>query len=155
MPTDSEQSTSGTPPQGGPYLKAALFCERVLDEKDNVLSLVRVVDRFTVTASGPQAPKDMPAIPQRLLAVVMLISGLAKGPEEVRLEMERPDATTKDVWIGTVHMEGGQKGQNLILNFQETFELAGVYWFNLYVGEHLLTKMPVEVRYAWFTSSAH
>ncbi len=37
-------------PQGGPYLQAAFFCERLLEEADGVLSAIRIVD--TVTISG-------------------------------------------------------------------------------------------------------
>ena len=37
---------------GGPYLHAAHFCEKLLTEKDGVLSAIRIIDRITVTASG-------------------------------------------------------------------------------------------------------
>ena len=40
----------------GPYLAAAVLCEKVLQEKDGVLSAIRLVDRFIITASGTQPP---------------------------------------------------------------------------------------------------
>lgn len=155
MSSEEEQRVVVTPPQRGPYLKAALFCDQVIEGKDGVLSLIRVVDRVTTMASGPGAPKDMPSVTHGLVAVVMLTSGSARGPEEVRLEMERPDGQRKDVWTGTVHMEGEDKGQNLVLNFQTTFELPGLYWFNLYVGEQLFTRMPLRLMYTRFSSGGH
>lgn len=33
---------------GGPYVNAALICEKVLQETDGVLSVVRIIDRFTI-----------------------------------------------------------------------------------------------------------
>ena len=33
-------------PDYGPYLIAALICQKVLEEKDGVLSAVRIVDRL-------------------------------------------------------------------------------------------------------------
>ncbi len=155
MSSQGQVGPSPAPPQLGPYLKAALFCDQVIEGKDGVLSLIRVVDRLTTVASGPGAPKDMTPVTHPLLAVIMLSSGSARGPEEVRLEMERPDGQRKDVWTGTVHMEGEDKGQNLVLNFPTTFELAGLYWFNLYMGDHLLTKMPFRLMYTRFSSGGH
>jgi len=150
--TSDPQEGQKKPILSGPYVKTALFCERVLDEKDGVLSLVRVVDQFTVSASGPAAPKQMPPISQRLQAVIMLISGTAKGPEDVKLEVEKPNGMREEVWTGTAHMEGDHKSVNLVFNFQAAFELTGVYWFSVFVGEELLTRMPLEIRYTRFSA---
>ena len=35
-----------------PYLKYGVICEQVLAEKDDVLSLIRIVDKFTITIQG-------------------------------------------------------------------------------------------------------
>ena len=37
----------------GPNVVAAVFCEKVLQEKDGVLSAIRIVDRFTVSVEAP------------------------------------------------------------------------------------------------------
>ena len=37
----------------GPYLSAALLCEKVLEEKDGVKSAIRIIDRVTRTVTGP------------------------------------------------------------------------------------------------------
>ena len=44
----------------GPYLVAALFCEKVLSEKDGVISTMRIVDRITITVSGEAPPRKCP-----------------------------------------------------------------------------------------------
>jgi len=37
---------------GGPHIQIAAICEKALQEADGVLSLVRIIDRFFVTAQG-------------------------------------------------------------------------------------------------------
>jgi hypothetical protein len=44
----------------GPYLAAAVFCEKVLQEKDSVYTLVRIVDRLIMHATGVNPPEKMP-----------------------------------------------------------------------------------------------
>ena len=41
---------------GRTLLVLATFCEKVLQEKDGVLSIIRMIDRIVVTVSGPQFP---------------------------------------------------------------------------------------------------
>lgn len=40
-------------PERKPYLSAAFFCERVMEEKDGVLSAIRLVDTFTAHTNLP------------------------------------------------------------------------------------------------------
>jgi len=49
------------PFERGSYLITAVFCEQVLQEASGVLSLIRIVDRMTITSSGPNAPAEMPS----------------------------------------------------------------------------------------------
>ena len=44
----------------GPYVTTAVFCETVLQESSGVLTLVRIIDRMEITASGSNAPEEMP-----------------------------------------------------------------------------------------------
>ncbi len=131
----------------GPFLKAAVFCDTVIEGKDSVLSLIRVVDRLTTTAVGVGAPKDMPPVGQRLAAVLMLTSGKARGRNELKLTMESPNGDRKVVWEGTVHFEGEDRGHNFVLNLQPTFSLEGLYWFDLTVEDVLMTRMAYRVIY--------
>ncbi len=40
----------------GPYLIAALLCEKVLQEKDGIISVIRMIDRITLTVNALDAP---------------------------------------------------------------------------------------------------
>jgi len=135
------------PFEGGPYLKAAVFCDRVIEGKDNVLSLIRVVDRLMTTAAGANPPKDMPTASFQMSVVIMLISGKARGRHDVRIEREAPNGERKKIWEGSVQLEGENKGHNLNLGLSETFEYEGVYWYDIFVEDELLTRSPFQVGY--------
>lgn len=135
------------PFEGGPYVKAALFCERVIEGKDNVLSLVRVIDRLTTTAAGADPPKEMPQTNFGSTLVLAFVAGRARGRKEVRIERESPDGQRKQVWQGSVLMEGEYKANNVLLNLNETFELEGVYWYDISIDDELVTRMPFQVSY--------
>lgn len=38
---------------GGPFLSAALLCEKVLVEQDGIKSAIRIIDRVTHAVLGP------------------------------------------------------------------------------------------------------
>ena len=134
-------------PETGPYLKAAVFCSDVIEGKDGVLSLIRVIDRLTVTGAGPQPPSAMPTIMSRLKLALMFISGRARGTHNVNIRIERPDGTTHDGWTGTVFLEGEDRGANVIVEMEIEFKLEGLYWFDLYFDDAQMTRVPFRLIY--------
>ncbi|MDO8577807.1 MAG: hypothetical protein Q7R50_01345 [Dehalococcoidales bacterium] len=137
------------PFESGPYLKTACFCEKVLREADGVLSIIRIVDRVTVTAQGPNAPELMPKTPYTVTALITLVSGSSKGRHELKMIREDPSGLKKDpAFVASVHMEGANKSQNIVISMNLNLEEEGLIWFHVYLGKDLLTKMPFEVIYA-------
>ncbi|MGB2800632.1 MAG: hypothetical protein WBC82_12405 [Dehalococcoidia bacterium] len=136
------------PFETGPYLKAAVFCEKVLREPDGVMSLIRVVDRVTITATGPDAPATMPKTPYNITAVIALTSGQSRGRHEIKIEQEEPSGLKKPPFLATVQMEGEDRSANVIVNMHLTFEMEGLFWFYVYIDDTLLTKMPFRIMYA-------
>ncbi len=133
----------------GPYLKAAVFCEKVLREADNVMSIIRIVDRVTITAQGPAAPDEMPKTPYPITAVITLVSGASRGRHELKIEREDPSGLiTQPPIVTSIHMEGEDRSQNIVLNMQLVLEAEGLNWFRVLVDGVLLTKMPFRVMYA-------
>ncbi len=131
----------------GPYLQAAVFCERVLHEKDGLLSIIRIIDRVIHGTIGAGAPETLQPFTYPLTAVIMLKAGDARGTCQVRLDWEEPSGlVTKGPSVSAL-MEGEDRGQNLILNLQMNFKEAGLYWFRLYVDDTLLTQLPFRVVY--------
>src|SRR5574341_341076 len=100
----------------GPYLAVAVLCERVLEERDGVLSIVRIVDRLTTTIAGPDAPERMPANPVNLTLLVGLKSGFVRGRHDIEIKIVDPSGRTLGKMPIPVLFEGDEdRGVNLIL----------------------------------------
>lgn len=131
----------------GPFLKTAVFCDSVIEGKDGVLSIIRIVDRLTITAAGPQVPPDMPPTEHTLKLVLMLISGRAQGSAEVAVSVEQPGEPEESLWRTDVFFQGEDQGANLIAHVPITLKSQGLYWFRIRLdGEHL-TSLPFRVIY--------
>jgi len=131
----------------GPFLKMACFCERLLREVDGVATVVRVIDRLTHTDSKPDAPTEMPPVTYEMKLVIMLIPGQALGRHDLKVERELPSGIIEKPIALTVQMEGGNRGANIVMDTKMTFPLEGLYWFNVYLDDVLLTKIPFQVLY--------
>jgi hypothetical protein len=131
----------------GPYLKAAVICSDVIEGKDGVLSLIRIIDRLTIASTGPQPPAEPPVHKYPLKIVLMFVSGRAKGSTSVALRVERPDSSTHDVWSGTIFLEGEDRGANLVIGLEMEFRLEGLYWFDVLLEGAGVTRMPFRVIY--------
>lgn len=136
------------PFERGPYLTTATFCEQVLQEATGVISLIRIVDRMTITSTGADAPEEMPPAQLNWTLVITLKSGDARGSHPVKIVPQLPSGETKSPLIMSVHLEGDNKGQNIISRMTMDLEMPGIYWFNIYVDDQLLTKVPLEVIYS-------
>lgn len=134
---------------GGPWVASAVFCERVLHEADGVLSLIRIVDRFTQSAAGPNPPAEMPPFPLDVWAVIVLKADQALGRHTIRIRPEAPSGERLAVTELPVLFEGGDRGAALLLNVQLALEHEGLYWFDVLHGEQEtpLTRMPLRLVY--------
>lgn len=134
----------------GPYLQTAVFCEKVLTEQDGVLSLIRIVDRVTHTRTDPGAPDTLPPFDYQLTLVVTLKSGKATGRHTLKIERQLPSGELQHDQSAQVpvFLEGENRGANIVIEVGARFEMEGVYWYNLSVDDELLTRMPIEIRYA-------
>ncbi|MBI2912971.1 MAG: hypothetical protein HYY03_03530 [Chloroflexi bacterium] len=131
----------------GPYLKAALLCDEVIEGKDGVLSLIRIVDRLTVTAAGAAAPGAMPSVLRKLKLVVMIVSGQARGTHTIAVTIETPDGMVHPGWESTILLEGEDRGANVVVELDYEFKLEGVHWFRLLLEGEEVTRVPFRVLY--------
>lgn len=139
-----------TPPfERGPYLIAAVICERVLLEEDGTNSLIRVIDRLTVEARGDEAPEEMPPVTREFNMFIAVKSGDARGPVQVRITITEPSGIERNEPLidRTIQLEGGVRGQNLRLQLNMRFTSAGPYWINTYLDDQLATRTPFEIHY--------
>jgi hypothetical protein len=131
----------------GPFVAVATFCESVIEAKDATLSLIRMVDRVIVHAQGPEVPENMPPQTVPVTLVVALKSGAARGRQTISVRPEAPSGRQLDRVELPVLFEGEDRGQNVIIQMQFPVEEEGLYWFDVLLGQALLTRVPLRFVY--------
>ena len=130
-----------------PLLKAALICETVIPRNDGVLSLINIVDRRTMTASGTAVPPEMPPQEWEFNLVLLFNSGAYVGKAAIAIAVQGPDGLRKPVHSAEHYFEGEDRGANLILQMKFAFKTEGLYWFEVYVNDQPMTRVPLRVMY--------
>jgi hypothetical protein len=103
---------------------------------------------MTITAAGPNAPDDMPQGTLSWTLVITLRSGDARGSHPVKIVPQLPSGETLSPVTLSVHLEGENKGQNLLTRMNMPLSIPGIYWFQIYFDDQLITKVPLEVIYS-------
>lgn len=131
----------------GPYIAAAFFCERLLEERSGVLSAVRIIDRIMAQAVGPEPPEQMPPTQLAITALIALKSGAARGRFKMVFTPEDPSGRKLDSHEFSVQLEGEERGVNHVINLNFIADIEGLYWFDVRLDDRLLTRMPLKVTY--------
>ena len=121
----------------GPFVRAALLCERVLRETDGVLSAIRIVHEGRAVAPGEPA--------MRAALLVMLVRGDAPpGSHRAQLQIIGPAQqvlSAKDIEMA-LDASGPEQISSLMLDLSFEPRNPGVYWFQVRWGDRLLTQVP-------------
>jgi hypothetical protein len=130
-----------------PLLVAALTCERILHEADGILSVMRLVDRFT--AIVPAATPEVISIPLRFWVLVAFRSGgETEGHYAISLVLRPPtgvDATAQVGDVMPIDLQGGSHGVSLSVEMNMAVRQPGLYWIDVLVDGERMTSMPVTV----------
>lgn len=131
-----------------PTLSAALVCERVLQEKDGTISVIRIVDGVEL-AAPPGAKLPAPGAPIPLAVLVAVKSGGTRGRQAFRVTITGADgrsALGPEIGFET-SFERDESGHNLILNVMLQVRESGLYWLEVYwEGDHIpLGRTPVRI----------
>lgn len=132
---------------GGPYLTAALLCEKVLQEKDGIVSAIRVIDRIIATAQGSALPERMPPVAVNVSVLIMLKSGDVQGSHTIKVQQVAPSGFRSPHLSWPIYLEGDDRGANLIVQVAFEAKEEGLYWFDVYFKDDLLTRIPLRVVY--------
>ena len=131
----------------GPYIQMAGICEQVIEDKTGALSLIRIIHTISHTEARPAAPTEMPPVTYPMKMIIMLKAGRARGRHELKIVPQLPSGETKTPLIRSVQMEGEERGFNNIINMLFTFTMESLYWFNIYLDDSLLTRIPLRIKY--------
>ena len=128
-----------------PRLRIGVLCERVLEEKDGVLSLIRVIDRLVITATGTDVPREIPPGQAPVTALMSWINGL--GNYEAKIHVEMPDGSSIESPTLPFYLDSLDKVQNHIVQMIIPIKRIGNYWFNFLLGEEVKSRIPLHVIY--------
>jgi hypothetical protein len=138
---------SPSSPPTGPFIAAALICERVLQEKDGVLSVIRIIDQLSHTIVASSMPEELPKVPYNLTFLITFKSGRGRGRHNVALTMEDPSGMKKQLFAQSIQLEGENRGANLVIQSNITFSTEGIYWFDVLLEQETITRIPFKVIY--------
>lgn len=129
-----------------PYLKLGAICERVLEEKDSVLSLIRIVDTFTITVTGKEPPDELPQGVATLTIVMSWVGGL--GRHEAAFDIISPGGETQPSprsWSFT--LDSLNRGHNIIVTLPVRIKKPGVYWIEFILNDKIKSRIPFQILY--------
>src|SRR5690348_2104133 len=130
---------------GGPHVAVATLCDRVLHEQDGALSLIRIVDRFTISGATEQMP---PAQVQTTLVIVFRTGALAVGAYMIKIRLIHPNAAASLVTEHRAFFDGREEASvNLIASLNLMLKEEGLYWIDVLFEDALVTRIPMRVLY--------
>lgn len=129
------------------YLAVAVFCEKVLRESDNVLSFIRIVDRINVFGPAPEI-KNSPIQAIPLTMMIIFKSGILRGKQLISVRPIAPNGEPMPEMSFPLLFEGDdERGNALQTNMQFQPREEGLFWFDVYLNEEFVTRMPLRVTY--------
>lgn len=127
-----------------PFVALACACERVLEEKDNVWTVVRVVDIFYIRSSeqSQNVPDEVEPGISFFLAISLRAVDLL-GSHRLSLIMRRPD-DTEDAVVDGKAVEITESPQNINIKARMVVgtKLPGFYFVDVLWNGEALTTIP-------------
>ena len=125
----------------GPYVQAALLCQRVAQQVPNgPITIVGLIDRLVVRAPYGTAPQ--PSVVS-CHAVVILKTGSRPGNHRLRLTLTSPSGRPlREFSLDITLPNEPDQGVNVVMPIQFTASEEGIYWFEVRLDNELpLTKI--------------
>lgn len=149
---DAAQATEGS--EHRVWVHLAAFCEKVLQEIDNVRTLVRVVDRYSITYDPhddvPEGGDTELEIPVGLIAALGFKTDGPPGEHRLDLAITGPDGEVGGTMAMDIMLASndrtGVAGCQLEIHVHVGARQSGVYWMDVTLDSVLLTRMPMEIR---------
>jgi hypothetical protein len=126
-----------------PLVQVACVCENVLTETDNVQSVIRIVDTYTLHVPEGKTVEDSVVL---LTALVALKSGEVTGEHTIGLRLVPPDGRKTQDREWPVVFNGGAHGANVKIQFAIPGPSEGLYWFDVLWGSEILTRIPFRLK---------
>ena len=126
------------------YLSVAVFCEKILMENDGGISIIRIFDRFNIGGQAPTMGNQV----LRFQILLLFRSGILRGKQLVRIRPHSP--TGRDLpalEIPTLFEGDDERGNILRADLNFVVDEEGLFWFDVYLNDQMVTRMPLRVTY--------
>ena len=133
------------PTREGPFVQVAGFCDHVIEDKTDTLSLIRLIDRVF-----HRAPSTTPGVMEPFhwngTLVISLKAGSAQGSHRLRVVPVDSSQQTLPSLEVPILFESPDRGISVVLRVAIDIQYEGIYWFDVYLGDsQLLTRIPLRV----------
>jgi hypothetical protein len=141
MTTSTKHSKKGAMPP----LAAAVICERVLMEPDNVPSAIRIVD--TVHLPAATMPERGTLTDLGLSMLVIFKKGDADGVMKLRLRQISPSGMKTALGESTPVVFTGppEGGANIRVPVVVNWDKEGLYWFEFSLNNRVVARVPLKI----------
>jgi hypothetical protein len=132
----------------GPFIKAAVLCERILDEKDGVLSAIRIFDRASteLQVDGDGGEESVPNALIQGALLVAIVAGDAARNQVVTVRLVRPSGSTTALTEFPVEFTAEEDAAaQLVLRLTLELTEEGLHWFEILIGDGVKTRIPLRV----------
>ena len=127
-----------------PLVAVACLCEKILQEKDNVLSAIRMIDTVFVEQVPQNLPEGMKAGFQ-MSALISLKSGAVTGEQQIAITLRTPSGEKRSVGEWDVVFNGGEHGVNFTVSLLMSGSEFGLFWLDVIWRNEVLTSVPIKV----------
>ena len=129
----------------GPYVQAALLCERVVQESGGRVTIVRLIDRVVAPAAVHLA--QIPPTIVSCHAVIILKTGSRPGNYKLRLLLKSPSKRPlREFSLDISLPDEEDQGINVVMPIQFTAIEEGVYWFEVRLNNEELPLTKTSLR---------
>jgi hypothetical protein len=135
----------------GPFLTMAAFFEVVIREENNVLTLVRMIDRITIETESSWSP-GLPPVPISARLVVAFRGENLAGSGVVSVQPRKPSGETLER-MDIPFVYEGQTGLNLNIEMRLPIDEEGYYWFDIFLNDRHITMTPLQIVFQSTTDS--
>ncbi len=147
----AKRKTTTKTKRGGPFLSAAFFCEKAIEDKqDGALSAIRIIDTLTIQLhhlTPPDVPSDEKRLPVNFSGVVSFKSGDGSGSHKVSLVVESPTGKKSGKLFeqSVLFPVEPQGGFNLKFGGVIEIKNGGVFWVHVFLDGRRVTQMPLMI----------
>jgi len=129
-----------------PLVAVAQFCEKTLEEKDGVLTLVRLIDTLWVHPLPPTlTASETTALVAETTLVITLRSGSISGPQHIDLIGRSPSGRGTIKRGFDFDLLGESHGQTVIFRIGMAVNEMGLFWFDVVWNNEVLTSVPLRL----------